>query len=81
MDATSSPDLLLTVEEVASRLRVSRATVDRLVKTERFPAPIKFGGAVQRFKRADVEAFLEQHTTREPLLARTRKASRRKAKK
>ncbi len=71
---------LLTVMEVAgeSLMRCDRSTVDRLVKQGKFPTPVKIGGAIQRFSRDEVLAYLAAQQTAEPLQARTRKASRRK---
>lgn len=47
---------LLTPAEVASRLRVSRASVSRWAK-DGVLKPIRVGGTL-RFRRADVEALL-----------------------
>lgn len=50
---------LLTVEEVAARLRVSKTTVYRLVERRRIPF-FKYGNAV-RIAEADVRAYLRAH--------------------
>jgi excisionase family DNA binding protein len=51
------PDRLLTVDEVAARLNVSRFTVWRLRDQGSFPRPIKIGGS-SRWQRSDVEEFI-----------------------
>jgi excisionase family DNA binding protein len=66
----------MTVTEVADLLRVSRAALDRWVKSGKFPAPSKFGGAIKRFSRSAVLDFVASHETREPIEARQRKANR-----
>jgi len=71
---------LMTVAEVAAFIRVHRSTVDRLVREGKFPAPTKFGGAVQRFSRDAVLQFLSASQTAEPLEARQRKAARKRRK-
>lgn len=55
---TESPRLL-TVEEVALRLRVSKTTVYRLIERRRIPF-FKYPGAV-RIAEADVRAYLRAH--------------------
>lgn len=54
---TRAPDDLLTVPEVAQRLRRSRAAVYRLVEHRALPV-YRIPGSY-RFKAADVDAFLE----------------------
>ncbi len=76
---TALPELL-TVEEVATHLRVSRATIDRWVAGGEFPAPFKFGGAILRFSRDAVLAYVAASQTNAPMPARTRTASRKPAK-
>lgn len=49
----------LTMEEVATMLRVSKPTVRRAVLKQGLPA-LRLGERVWRFKRADVEAWIEQ---------------------
>ena len=68
----------LTVSEVADLLRVSRATLDRLVVAGQFPPPIKFGGACQRFKRDELLAFLDSSKSADPMPARQRKVQRKR---
>ncbi|WP_082660518.1 helix-turn-helix transcriptional regulator [Aureimonas ureilytica] len=52
----SSP--LLSVQDVMSRLRVSRTTLWRMEHDEGFPKPITFGRRMKRWKEADIEAFI-----------------------
>lgn len=57
---------LLTTKEIAGFLKVSEATVYRLAKRGDLPA-IKVGKACRsfkRFRRSDLEAFLDRYTTR-----------------
>lgn len=51
---------LLTTQEVADTLRVSRASVSRWAKTGVL-SPIRVGGIV-RFRRTEVDALLEPAT-------------------
>lgn len=52
----SSPDDVMTAEEVAGHYRVSRMTVSRWVKAGDLPA-VRLGRKVLRFRREDVEAL------------------------
>lgn len=65
---------LPTRHEVAAFLRVSDATVDRLVRSGELEA-VKFGATV-RLTRSGVEAFLAKNKSTEPAAPRTRKAGR-----
>lgn len=56
MDPNSSSPRLLTTEEVAAYLHVSRATVYRMVDTRCIPV-LRIGG-VLRYSRDQVEAWL-----------------------
>ena len=53
------PDLdrLLTMTEVASRLKVSRQTVRHLMDNEQLPY-VQLTSSIKRFRPVDVEAFL-----------------------
>jgi len=50
---------LLTVKDIAARLRVSPRTVWRLRDAGRLPAPIRFGQAV-RWRENDVSTWIAQ---------------------
>jgi predicted DNA-binding transcriptional regulator AlpA len=66
----------LARDETAQLLSCSAATIDRLARNDpTFPAPAKFGGLV-RYKRSALLDYLRACETREPIAARTRKASR-----
>lgn len=53
---------LLTTKEVAKFLRVSETTIYRLVKRGELPA-IKRGKGYTRFRKSQIEAFLDRYTT------------------
>ena len=49
---------LLKVEEIASRLGVSRRTVYRLADVGQLPAPIRLGGMI-RWRASEIERWLD----------------------
>jgi excisionase family DNA binding protein len=49
----------LTLDDVAKLLRVSKPTVKRCVEKQGLPA-LRLGERVWRFKRADVDAWIER---------------------
>jgi len=49
---------LLTLKEVASKLRVSHRQVYLMVEEKRFPEPVRFGRSV-RWREAAVDAFID----------------------
>ncbi len=56
---------LMTIQEVAEYLRVSKSTVFRLMREGELPS-IKFSAKrFTRIKRSDLEAFIERHSTKE----------------
>jgi excisionase family DNA binding protein len=57
--ASDPPTEFLTRDDVARLLKISRATVYRLVETRRLPF-YKIGNSL-RFDKQDVLAFLRQH--------------------
>jgi len=59
---TATHDVLLTVSDLCSRLKVSPATIHRL-KDARIIPFLKVGGSV-RFRMSDIEAYLESETLR-----------------
>jgi excisionase family DNA binding protein len=63
---TKSPPVLLTVQEVADRLRLSERQVRRLIAFGRLPA-IRLGdkGASVRVDRGELEAWLYEEPARE----------------
>ena len=52
-------DALMTLDEVAAFLRLSKDTVYRMAQSGRIPASKV--GTQWRFRRSDVEAWLEQN--------------------
>lgn len=56
--------LLLTLDEVAHELRVSRRYVEQMIARGDLTA-VRFGGCV-RLRRADLEDFVASHTTHSP---------------
>ncbi|HGP4348912.1 TPA: helix-turn-helix transcriptional regulator [Pseudomonas aeruginosa] len=47
-----------TIEDLVSELRLSRATIYRMIRGKGFPTPKKIG-RLSRWKRVDVEKYLE----------------------
>jgi excisionase family DNA binding protein len=60
-----NPALLLSVAEMCTLLKVSRATLVRLDKSGQLPGRIKLGGSV-RFHRETVETWLQSLITTRP---------------
>ena len=54
-----TPPILLTIRETAAELRVSVATIERMLKRGDLPR-VKIGYAT-RILRRDVEAYIESH--------------------
>lgn len=50
--------LLLRVEDVVRETTLSESTVWRLVAAGRFPRPLDLGGRVRRWRRAEIEAWV-----------------------
>jgi predicted DNA-binding transcriptional regulator AlpA len=58
---------LLTKGVVAALVAVTTRTIDRWTSTGQFPAPLRLGNGPKprvRWRRADVEAWLEQQAKR-----------------
>jgi prophage regulatory protein len=51
--------LLLKPEEVAAEIGVHQKTLYRMVVKGEFPEPLNLGHRTKRFRRADVEAWVE----------------------
>jgi excisionase family DNA binding protein len=51
---------LITAQEVADILGVSRKTVYRYAEAKTFPIPIKLPGGAYRFRRGELEDWLEE---------------------
>lgn len=54
----TNSDPLMTRREVCARLRISRPTLDRMVREGTFPAPARVTERVHRWRAADVDAWL-----------------------
>jgi excisionase family DNA binding protein len=59
--ATAGYDPLLTIEEVSQWLGIPRGTLYQWRSRKQGPRAIKVGGAL-RYRRAEVETYLDQHT-------------------
>jgi excisionase family DNA binding protein len=59
-DQTGNADALLTADQVAEWLQVAVGTVQQWAKAGRIPV-VKVG-ALNRFRRSDIEAWIEQRT-------------------
>jgi excisionase family DNA binding protein len=51
---------VLTLQEVADLLQIAPRTVQRMAADGEFPAPIRLGSNRPRWRRADVDAWLER---------------------
>jgi excisionase family DNA binding protein len=60
MESPASNDALMTAEEVAEHLRVSEGTINQWVKAGRIPV-VKVG-KLNRFRRSDIEAWVESNS-------------------
>jgi excisionase family DNA binding protein len=52
---------LLTTDDVAKRLRVSRRAAFMLVKQPGFPAPVRLGSRMVRYRESDLDAWVAAH--------------------
>ena len=52
---------LLTQEEVANRLRVSRSTIHRMRQNPAFPKPFKITSRILRYHAAEIDDFLQRN--------------------
>jgi len=56
----TAPEPLLTAQETARMLRVSERTLRRWTRAGYVPQPLRFGRTI-RYRRADVEKWLNQN--------------------
>src|SRR5271156_2586309 len=63
---------LLTMRDLAERTGFSLSTLERMLARGKLPTPLRFGRNV-RFRRADVERWLEEHAEPEQRQARDRR--------
>ena len=68
----SEAPLLMTAAEVAAALAVNPRTIFRWRSAGTIPPPIQIGGAT-RWRRRDIEQFLEAQGAAEPRELRTKK--------
>lgn len=60
------PSLLLTLEQTAERLSISKRTLEREISKGKFPRPLKIGRA-SRVPAQDLDGYLQRlHTERTP---------------
>ena len=52
------PTRLLTRQEVQLRCRLGRSTIYRLMRTGKFPAPLRIGMRAVRWKESEIDDFL-----------------------
>ena len=52
--------MLLKSEEVSELVKLSRPTIYKMMSAGRFPRPVKIGSRAVRWRRADVEAWIEE---------------------
>lgn len=69
---------MLTASQVAERICVSPATLDRMVASGRFPAPIVIGavrakGRIRRWREVTVNDWIEREDTQEQKAAKARR--------
>ena len=55
--------MLLKIDEVAELIRLSRPSIYRLMASGSFPKPVQVGSRAVRWRRADVEEWIEQRPT------------------
>ena len=60
----SAPPALLTIVEVARRLKVSTRKIERMVEARDFPAPMRIGRATVRWCPSAIESWLEERKAR-----------------
>ncbi len=54
----AEPTQLIDLHTIISRTGMSRMTLYRRMKTGEFPKPIKLGERINRWKEADLEAWI-----------------------
>jgi prophage regulatory protein len=58
-DATLTPSVLIDARELAAMLAISVPTVWRMRESGRLPEPLRLTSQCLRWRRADINAFLE----------------------
>ena len=55
---SSEPSLYMTIDDIVAMTTLSRSTIYRMIRAEKFPPPIKpTDGRAARWPRAEVEAW------------------------
>ena len=57
---TQSPGILLTIAEVTAELKVGRSFIYKRIKTGEFPKPIHLSPKATRWRRRDIEEWIDQ---------------------
>ncbi len=60
LESGSAPPPLLNQREVASYLRVSPRTLQRMISAGEFPSPIPISASRARWRQGDVDAWLDE---------------------
>lgn len=55
--------MLMTLEDLMSELKLSRATIYRSIKSQGFPAPLKFGKS-SRWRKCDIEEYFNSRSVK-----------------
>ncbi|MBX3738010.1 MAG: helix-turn-helix domain-containing protein [Candidatus Didemnitutus sp.] len=64
-----STEVLLTIDEAAKRLAISKRTLEREIAAQRFPKPLKIGRS-SRVPESDVQAYVAALRSERPALLR-----------
>jgi len=64
-----STEFLLTIDEAAKRLAISKRTLEREIAAQRFPKPLKIGRS-SRVPESDVQAYVAALRSERPSLFR-----------
>lgn len=67
--AAITPELI-SADDVAALLRVSRRTVFRLRQRGALPAPVEIGRSIVRWRLVDVRSYLDRLASRKPQRAK-----------
>lgn len=65
MPAKTTDDPLISAPELAEQMNVSTQTIRRWWKAGQMPAPRRFGRRVIRWRRSDIDEWIEQQAVRE----------------
>lgn len=74
--ASALTDEFLTIEELAGSLKVGRASIDRMVDDGRLPKPMVISKRIRRWRRSEVEKYLDLDAEPAPAAKQGRQAKR-----